>query len=343
VFDDVLRGLNRMATGQVVQVKVSLDDDGYYDRSCPASECGTAFKVLFADWRDKVPDERAFCAVCGELAEPSAFNTEAQNRYLQQQAIAHIQGQLDDVFRRATPRTQRTGFLEMTLTYRPGARPVILPASAAPILQQRSECEACGCRYASLGAAFFCPACGHNSAKSTLAGALATVRASMDLAERLPTMLDDDDEAADIGRHMSEDGLVRLWSSFQRFAEATYATHPASTTAPARRNAFQNLEDSDRLWSGATGKTYASLLTVEEHRDLVRLVQMRHVLAHKDGIVDADYVSRSGDPLYRVGQRLVVTPSATRLLANIVESLAGQLTGVATPVATQAPLDVTSS
>lgn len=110
------------------------------------------------------------------------------------------------------------------------------------------------------------------------AGAVATVRASIDLAQQLPSQMADKDAAADLARIFAEDGMVRLRSSFQRFAEATYAAQPACATAPARRNAFQNLDDSDRLWSGAVGKTYADMLSADEHRDLVRLVQQRHVL-----------------------------------------------------------------
>lgn len=328
MFDDIIGGLERIPEQQTISVTVPVDDDGYYDRECPAEECGSAFKVLFTDWRDKVPDERAFCAICGEDADPGDFNTDEQDRYIQEQALAVITGQLDDVFGRGTPRKLSGGFIEMSLSYQPGERPIVVPAEAMPALQQRSACEACGCEYASRGAAFFCPACGHNSARSTFAGAVATVRASMDLAERLPSLMDDQDAAADVGRHLAEDGLVRLWSSFQRFAEATYAAHPASATAPARRNAFQNLDESNRLWLGAVGTMYADLLTPDEHRDLVRLVQQRHVLGHQDGLVDADYVAKSGDSRYRVGQRLVVSPPAVRRLSDLVEKLLAGLTAL---------------
>ena len=60
----------------------------------------------------------------------------------------------------------------------------------------------------------------------------------MDLAERLPSQMADQDAAADLARLFAEDGMVRLWSSFQRFAEAMYAAQPASATfeiAIARR------------------------------------------------------------------------------------------------------------
>jgi hypothetical protein len=197
-----------------------------------------------------------------------------------------------------------------------------VPAEAAPGLTQWSACEVCSCRYASLGAAFFCPACGHNSARTTFTGALATVRASMDLADRLPTLMDDGDTAADVARHLAEDGLVRLWSSFQRFAEASYAASPASARAPARRNAFQNLDECNRALERRHRQDYSDFLDQPENADLIRLVQARHVLAHRDGLVDAEYVARSGDARYQVGQGLVVKAAEVCRLAALVQKLA---------------------
>lgn len=55
MFDDILRGLWNIPERQEISVSVVLDDDGYYDRTCPAPECGSQFKVLLQDWREKVP------------------------------------------------------------------------------------------------------------------------------------------------------------------------------------------------------------------------------------------------------------------------------------------------
>jgi len=325
VFDDFLREIHKLTQPQLVPIQMEIDDEGYLDRRCPGPECGAAFKVLFTDWRDKVEDAHAWCAICGEAEEASEFNTPDQLRQITDQAVAHIAGQLDEAARRARKRTVRAGFITMTWSYKPGTRPLVVIAQAAPLMTQHSTCEQCGALYASVGAAFFCPACGHNGARTTFAGALTTVRALMDLTEKLPTVIEDRDAAADAARHMVENSLVRVWSLFQRFAEATYKATPASATTPARRNAFQNLEASDVLWSGAAGTTYADMLDPAEHRDLVRLVQARHVLAHQDGIVDADYIARSGDRRYTVGQRLVVTAAEVRRLAQLTEKLAAAL------------------
>lgn len=325
MFDDLLRRMSRIPSQQSITVDMEVDDDGHYDRGCPAPECGAAFKVLFDDWRDKVPDERAWCAICGEIADPSDFNTPAQQAQIEAAALHHLTGQLDNAFRGARKPTTNAGFISMTWSYRPGARPIVVAAEAEPAMTARSACEACGCAYASVGAAFFCPACGHNSAASTFAGSITTIRASMDLADELPRLMGDRDTAADTARHLAEASLGRVWTSFQRLAEVRYAATPASVTTPAPKNAFQRLANSDRLWSGAIGKTYRDFLDAEEHRDLVRLVQARHVLAHPDGFVDADYVAKSGDTRYAVGQRLVVTTAEVRRFCDLAEKLAAGL------------------
>ena len=323
MFDDLIRRIEQIPKTQRIEVQVRLDEDGYLDRRCPAAECGSAFKVLLADWRDKVVDDQAWCAICGEVGAPLDFATPDQMRQFRQQGRAHIAGQLNRAITGAERRSVNSGLVSMTWSYKPGAMPIVVLAEAAPLMTQRSSCEACGTRYASIGAAFFCPACGHNSALTTFAGALATVRRLMDLAARMQDVIEGQDEAADAARQTIENSLVRVWFSYQRFAEATYkARYP--NAEPPRRNAFQNLAESDRLWKAAGGRTYADILSRDEHRDLVRLVEARNVF-HQDGFVDADYVARSGDRRFKVGQRLIVTPADTLRLAELAEKLSASI------------------
>jgi hypothetical protein len=325
LFDDLIRRLQAIPAQQTISLDIEVDDEGYWDRACPAPECGASFKVIIDDWKEKVPDEQAWCPVCGEVDDPREFNTPDQTEQINAAATAHIAGQLDEAFRSARKPALKTGFVSMSWSYRPGDRPLVVMAEAQPLMTYRSSCESCGCRYASVGAAFFCPACGHNNAKSTFAGSISSIRALMDLADRMPSVILDVDAAKDASRQLTESTFVRVWSSFQRLAEATYTSMAASATVPARRNAFQSLEESDRLWAGAIGKTYLDFIGDRLHHDLVRLVQARHVLAHKDGIVDADYVAKSGDSRYAVGQRLVISADEVRLFTSVVERLADEL------------------
>lgn len=75
------------------------------------------------------------------------------------------------------------------------------------------------------------------------------------------------------------------------------------------------------MWRTVFGKGFDDHLTTSELSELTRLFQQRHLLAHREGIVDADYISRSGDPTYREGQRLVIREPVVRNALQLVEKL----------------------
>ncbi|WP_206615622.1 hypothetical protein, partial [Solirhodobacter olei] len=53
--------------------------------------------------------------------------------------------------------------------------------------------------------------------------------------------------------------------------------------------------------------------------------QQRHLFAHQQGIVDADYLTRSGDTTYAVGQRLLIKPASVLEFADLIERLGNAL------------------
>lgn len=55
---------------------------------------------------------------------------------------------------------------------------------------------------------------------------------------------------------------------------------------------------------------------------LTRYLQQSHLLAHTEGIVDADYVTRTNDTDYRRGQRIVIRNEAVRECLALIEKLA---------------------
>ena len=59
--------------------------------------------------------------------------------------------------------------------------------------------------------------------------------------------------------------------------------------------------------------------------DLQRLFQQRHLLAHREGLVDADYLAKSGDATYAVGQRLIVREATVLRLTELIEKLVAGL------------------
>lgn len=163
-----------------LSVPIELDDLGYWDRRCPSEECGFSFKIHYDDFKEKVPDEGARCPFCGHAAGAYDFNTEDQAEYLKQVAIAHVTGtmtaQLRDMAARFNCGQPRGGFITMRMDVSTPEQTVALPPSAAETMTLRIACRACGCRFAVVGAAYFCPTCGHNSAPETFSQSLAAVR-----------------------------------------------------------------------------------------------------------------------------------------------------------------------
>jgi hypothetical protein len=54
----------------------------------------------------------------------------------------------------------------------------------------------------------------------------------------------------------------------------------------------------------------------------------RHVMVHNAGLVDAQYIHKSGDGSYTVGQRLVIREMEVIKLIRIIEKLGRGLKGL---------------
>ncbi len=216
----------------------------------------------------------------------------------------------------------------MSLSYKPGQLPAVVPATASDELRQEFACEECHCRYASLGASFFCPACGHNSAQSSFDNTLDTVKKTVGALGQMRLTLEqttNSDVAKDAVRQLLEDQFARLVGAFERFNEALFAKLPNTSQCPKQGAVFQRIDDASQLWQQASGKSYSDFLGASELQRVKLFFQRRHVLSHRQGIVDQAYITKSGDSGYAVGQRLVVRDADVLELVDLLAKLAAGL------------------
>jgi uncharacterized Zn finger protein (UPF0148 family) len=333
MFKETIRALRQLEGQTQISVPISDDEEGYYDRECPSEDCLFQFKVLSEDWKDKVRDEEVFCPNCGHTADSDKWWTQEQLEYAKQAALAQVKASISGGLRRdATQwnrRQPRNSFISMTMKVDSRPQHIPLPPAAAEPMQLKITCPACACRYAVIGAAYFCPACGHNAADQQFAQTIRGIRQSLDSLDAVRAAIADRDTAENTTRLIVENGLQNAVTAFQRCAEAVFSGLPSAPNA--RRNAFQNLAEGDQLWQGATGKAYADHLTVDELAALQRAFQQRHLLAHTQGLVDQDYLSRSRDTRYRLGQRIVVRADTVREATALIEKLIAGLQADAAP------------
>ena len=322
MFDETTRVARKLGeTG--LQVGIPMDAEGYLDRECPAPACEFEFKVHGDDWRNIVTDEHVHCPFCGHVADPGKWFTQEQLEILKEGARAQLSALIGGALRRDADnwnrRQPRNSFIRMTMQVKDRPQHVLVPPEAAAPMQLKITCSECSCRYAVIGAAYFCPACGHNSADRMYSQSTQGIGQVINALAGIRAAVVDKDVAETIARQAVEAGLQNAVTSFQRYAETLYARFPA--VLKARRNAFQNITDGSALWHGASGKHYAGYLTAAEMSGMTRLFQQRHLLAHTGGIVDQDYITRSGDSSYTVGQRIVIRESAVRDLLAILQKL----------------------
>lgn len=329
MFEELRRELGRLDGTHGFSVSLPSDADGFFDRECPSTECQCQFKVHEDDWRDKIDTEEMFCAFCGHAAPSDEWWTQEQIQHAKAVALAQIQGRIGTAMHRDAQRwnsrQSRNSFVRITFSVKEGPRHELLPLAAAEPMRLRIVCPLCSCRYAAVGAAFFCPACGHNAADRMFKQSMSGVRNAPDALPGVRAAIADRDAAETTMRLIVESGIQNAVAAFQRYAEALYAKFPQRPKP--RRNAFQNLAEGSALWQGTTGKRYDDYLQSAEMADLIRVFQQRHLLAHTQGLVDADYLARTGEKTYRVGQRLVLRDAAVRDSLDLIEKLAAAMAG----------------
>jgi len=325
MFDELSRELKRLAGTRQVSVPLQGDAEGYLDRECPAQECQFDFKIFGEDWTNIVRTEEVFCPFCGHTAPADQWHTQEQVEAAKKAVVAQLQGRINTAMKRDADQWNRRqrpdSFLRMTMKVNSRPQQVFLPPMAAEPMRLKIACPACTCRYAVIGAAFFCPACGHNAADLMFTQSICAIRNALDALTGLRAAIPDRDIAETTVRLIIENGLQNAITAFQRYAEALYATRFPTLPAP-RRNAFQNLGEGSSLWHTASGMQYGDHLATAELNALTRYFQQRHLLAHRQGLVDADYIARSADTSYREGQRLVVREASVRECLTLVEKLA---------------------
>lgn len=326
IFKNTMNFLREIQETQKFTVQIETDKEGYYDKECPSIECLSKFKVFAEDWVNTIiPNDKCHCPFCGHVAGYNSWWTTEQIEEGRKQAIESVSAGLGKALEQDTiafnKRQSKNSFLKMSMKFSGSKSAVALPIEALEAMQQKNVCEHCGVRYAVVGSAFFCPACGYNSAKKTFNNAIDKVNAKICNLNKIKVAISvySRDDAEYTCQSLIESSVSDLVVALQRLCECIYPT--LENAQPLKKNVFQRLGDSNNLWKDICGKDYTDWLTKEEYSILLRCFQQRHILQHKDGIIDSEYISKSGDNRYTVGQRIVIKESDVTAYATIIKKL----------------------
>jgi hypothetical protein len=288
-------------TAGCLMVLMGSDREGFFGRSCLA--CRGHFRTQSAP-------EKAHCPYCGLNTATHQFLTEAHRKYVH-------------------------AFTERFLAgYESGEQVTIdldllgeeVQANTAPLSfteqrqQTRFTCSACRVPSDIMGRYGYCPACGRRNS-------FAVVTETLDaLEDRVhnPRYPDTDRNRRDAEwRNLVRD-CVSAFEGYSRDLLQELAQLPAS---PSRKRAVADITFHNPIQAALAIRTCFDIdllngLGQDDQEFLRRRFLRRHVYEHASGLVDQEYIDRSGDATVRVGQLLRERSGNVLTLIGLVRTLA---------------------
>lgn len=300
------RNLSRL--GNTVSVPIKADDDGYLGRECPVEECLGYFKITPGTGiQGPAP---CHCPYCGHSGDSKTFWTKEQLEYAKSVVIRQVTDALfADLKSMEFEHKPRGGFgigLSMKVS-RSSPHPVRYYREKQ--LETEVVCDGCTLRYAIYGVFGWCPDCGVHNSRQILDKNLELARKQLTFAASV------DKDFAD---HLTGDALENVVSAFDGFGREVCAKRAAEIP-------FQNLTGARRKVQDTFGFDFADQLTPDEWNGACRVFQKRHLLAHKMGVVDEEYIRKTGDTQAVVGRKVSVSPDEVTATIGIVEALGRRL------------------
>jgi len=316
--DSLMRHLRGL--GQRIRIEIKPDEDGFVGRECPNRACEGYFKVTFGTGL-KGEGLPCHCPYCGTIAGHDHFWTKPQLAYIKSVAVKRIGDAVFEDLKSMEFSHPARGPFGIGISMKVRRDPSL------PIRYYREKqlettvvCEHCTLRYAIYGVFAFCPDCGQHNSIQILEKNLDVVSKMLDMAAA-----GDVEVAAKLVENALEDSI----SAFDGFGRELCRVHAAKSADACRAEkvSFQNLEGATRTVRDLFGVDLHAPLTAEEWKAALIGFQKRHLYAHRMGVVDEEYVQRTGDTSAVVGRKTRITAGEVRNLVRIVGKLAGFLSG----------------
>lgn len=296
-----------------LKIPVVADSDGYFDRECP--NCYSLFKVTLSEWSQ---DDRITCPSCGHISEFDEFDTEEiKDAKIEAAYSAAFNIGLKEI-KEILGHGSKNGFMTMTIKYPPEYE--IKPILQSKAYRHNALCGHCGCHYAIVGPALYCPKCGEDTSVSEFHNSIRAIRSIINddgrlLDQFIETM--GEEVGSKYYRSQKEGCVSKLVSSFQFAAETIYKWFRSSVS----KNLFQRINDSNNALREVMGHGFEAWITDDDIQFLIVMFNQRHLYEHHGGIVDEKYLKSTGDKSYSVGQRLRFNKEDCNRMSDLLETI----------------------
>lgn len=298
--------------GNLVFVPIPPGEEGYIGRTCPNPECKKYFKILPRSELDGV----AYCPYCGYKGDSRTFPTMDQVKYAASHVIREAMENFSKELKKLEfdSKSSGTSGFSCSMRFKPG-EPYPIHFYKEEDLETYVQCSNCTLKYAVYGVFGFCPDCGQHNSLQILQNNLNLVRKMMDLAKSAD---------AEISVKVIENALEDCISAFDGFGRELCRIHASKSKFPDKINkiSFQSLGGAKDGLKNHFKFDLDTGISNDEWQVANISFQKRHLLAHKMGIIDEEYVKRSGDTTAIIGRKIVITSDDVINLIPIIEKLA---------------------
>lgn len=301
--------------GSSISIEIPRDENRFTGRECPQPDCARYFKVEFGTGLtgDGLP---CHCPYCGHTAGHDRFWTKEQIEYAKSVAMRRITDAIHrDLKGLEFDQKPKGAFgLGFSLKVKRGRRPPV-HYYREPRLETEVVCPVCTLRYSVYGVFAFCPDCGQHNSIQILRKSLEVVGKMLEMAMR---------EESALAERLIDNSLEDCVSAFDGFGRELCRIHAskARDCTQAERVSFQNLAGASKRFVDLFGIDLSTQVEPEEWQAAVVAFQKRHLIAHRMGVVDQNYVDKTGDSLAVVGRKIVVDADEVKRLLRTLNTLA---------------------
>jgi hypothetical protein len=303
--------------GSQFSISLPPDKEGFIGLECPVAECKGYFKLQPGTGLkgEKLP---CHCPYCGHGAGSDKFFTKAQVEYAKSVVMRQVTGALLKDLKSLEFNHRPRGAFGIGISMKVSGKPTALRHYRESKLETEVVCDRCTLRYTIYGVFGFCPDCAvHNSHQ--------ILNKNLELVEKLLAVAETQEPP--LAQHLIENALEDCVSAFDGFGRETCRVFAPKAVKPekAAEIRFQNIAAARERVREQFSVDFAATAEPSDWKHILRAFQKRHLLAHKMGVMDEDYLSATGDSPSLLGRKVSIAAVEVRELVVRLQGVGANL------------------
>ena len=305
--------------GKSISIQIQPDKEGFIGRECPNPGCEGYFKIELGTGLEgeNLP---CHCPYCGHTESHENFWTKEQIEFIQSVAMRKISDAVLKDLKALEFEHKPTGLFDIGFSLKVKKnRPVPIHYYREKRLETEIICSKCSLRYSVYGVFGFCPDCGQHNSLQIFNKNIEVIFKMLDISETVQV---------EFAEHLIKNALEDCVSSFDGFGREICRIYATKSSNPqkAEKISFQNLEASRKKIWDLFNIDLVCGIDIDEWNFVIRCFQKRHVISHKMGVVDEDYIQKTDDNTAIVGRKIIIDADEVRRLIKIISVIAQRIT-----------------